>query len=183
MDINELLGKATKTIGKIKWVGNDSTSELITKAKAAVANTKPRPKKPVVSEDETISEDEIIERHNKNNPWDIVEINTDMPKKASNSPFKYSEVELEKIQHNDDSNKPTGNMKTIEEPVKDVPEIKPDDRDSLENVIMMIKNISDSDPESAKKLIPITTKLLSKLGNAKFSYEDLDEISKKHFAE
>lgn len=179
MDINELLGKATKAIGKIKGVGNDSTGELVTKAKKFVANTKPI--KSTSPEEESVSLDEIVEGHNKNNPWHVVDVNTEMPKKESNSPFKYSEVELEKIQHNDNANEPVENVKAIEEPKKDVPEIKPDDRDSLENVIMMIKNLSDSDPESAKKLIPITTKLLGKLGNAKFSYEDLNEISEKHF--
>jgi len=163
MDINELLGKATKAIGKIKGVGNDSTSELITKAKKFVSNTKPK-KQP--AEEETIPEEEIMKRH----PEVSVDINTEETKEKSNSPFKSTDVELEKVKHDI----------PLEEPKKEVPEIKPDDRDSLENVIMMIKNLSDSDPESAKKLIPITTKLLGKLGNAKFSYEDLNEISEKH---
>ena len=164
MDINELLGRATKTIGKIKGVGNDNTTELMSKAKEVVKNYKPK-KQPV--EEETIPEEAIMKRH----PEVSVDINTEEAKEKSNSPFKYTDVELEKIKHDI----------PLEEPKKEVPEIKPDDRDSLENVIMMIKNISDSDPESAKKLIPITTKLLGKLGNAKFSYEDLNEISEKHF--
>lgn len=175
MDINEILGRATKTIGKIKWVGNDSTSELLTKAKKFVSNKKPQKVTPV--EEKTISIEEIMENHNKNNPWEVIDITTEEPKKESKSPLDYSEVELEKIQHNVDDK-----VSVADAPEKNIPEIKPDDRDSLENVVMMIKNISDSDPESAKKLIPITTKLLAKLGNAKFSYEDLDEISKKHFS-
>lgn len=180
MDINELLGKARGAIGKIKWVGNDSTSELITKAKAAVANTKPRPKKPVVTNEpkvtnttignpdlkvDTIVNETIGEKLAQNGAGHVTNIG------MAAAPKAIGDAAIEKMI---DKKYPN-----LDDKVDLAPNNMAEHDNDVEEMMMWVATLADLPAAAATKLLPLATKQIGRLAGKKVAPEAIESLMKK----
>lgn len=105
----------------------------------------------------SMTEEQIIERHIKNNPES---------KFAKEIPGKYD----------DNPNKNLSAKEQMQENIKyNTPEID----DDVENVLTMMSHLANMVPSEASKLMPLAGKLISKLGNKKFDGWIIETILNK----